>query len=262
MSKGKINFNELNITNLRKYENEILEYMKKDILLLNKIIISAQKYFNNLFLYLDITRYISLSAISNTIFRTEYLKENGIYKTNKNMEEFIRKGFYGGSVDVYKPKGENLYYYDVNSLYPAMMCHDMPAGKPFFKRFLNHEKLQYDDFGFIHAEIEYYGNLKAPLLPYKKDGVTIFPTGKVKGIYFSEELKKAESLRYIVKPIKEYIFKKDKIFHDCIHTLYNIRINSTEKSINLLIKLILNSFYGRFGMKKYVKECKIVTPEK
>ena len=37
-------------------------------------------------------------------------------------------------MDVYKPRsnrGENLYYYDVNSLYPTMMAKfPMPVGKP------------------------------------------------------------------------------------------------------------------------------------
>ena len=46
-----------------------------------------------------------------------------------NQDKFIRRGYYGGHTDVYIPYGENLHYYDVNSLYPFSMLRDMP-GEP------------------------------------------------------------------------------------------------------------------------------------
>ena len=36
-------------------------------------------------------------------------------------DRFIRGSYYGGAVDYYKAYGENLHYYDVNSLYPYAM---------------------------------------------------------------------------------------------------------------------------------------------
>ena len=38
-----------------------------------------------------------------------------IYIPSSNQDAFIRRGYYGGHADTYKPYGENLYYYDVNS---------------------------------------------------------------------------------------------------------------------------------------------------
>lgn len=38
-----------------------------------------------------------------------------------NVDSFIRRGYYGGHADVYIPKGSDLLYYDVNSLYPFVM---------------------------------------------------------------------------------------------------------------------------------------------
>ena len=39
------------------------------------------------------------------------------------MEEYnkLRSGYRGGHVDVYRPYGRNLFYYDVNALYPSQM---------------------------------------------------------------------------------------------------------------------------------------------
>lgn len=46
-------------------------------------------------------------------------------------DTFVRRGYYGGHADVYKTKGENFYYYDVNSLYPYVMkTYPMPIGPP------------------------------------------------------------------------------------------------------------------------------------
>ena len=44
-----------------------------------------------------------------------------IYKTNRNEDTFIRCGYCGGHADTFFPYDENLYYYDVNSLYPHVM---------------------------------------------------------------------------------------------------------------------------------------------
>ena len=64
----------------------------------------------------------------------------------------IAQGYYGGLVDVYRPYGENLYYYDVNSLYPTAMVRDMPCGIPVFTN--DKASLNLDTFfGFCYAEI-------------------------------------------------------------------------------------------------------------
>ena len=61
-----------------------------------------------------------------------------IYIPNKNEDSFIRRAYYGGHTDTYKPYGEDLYYYDVNSLYPFVMKEfPMPGGVPVWHRNLD-----------------------------------------------------------------------------------------------------------------------------
>ena len=45
---------------------------------------------------------------------------------NSRMDSFVRFGFYGGCTDLYQKYGQNLHYYDVNSLYPTAMLKPMP----------------------------------------------------------------------------------------------------------------------------------------
>jgi hypothetical protein len=44
-----------------------------------------------------------------------------ILKLTGNIESDIRKGYTGGSTDMFIPKGKNIKCYDVNSLYPSVM---------------------------------------------------------------------------------------------------------------------------------------------
>lgn len=87
------------------------------------------------------------------IFRKNYLNEDTfkISIPNRNEDTFIRRGYYGGHVDVYKPYGENLFYYDVNSLYPFIMkSYPMPCGPPVWKNRLAGEDLAHL-YGFVEA---------------------------------------------------------------------------------------------------------------
>lgn len=43
------------------------------------------------------------------------------------MYRDIKIGYSGAITEVYKPYGENLYYYDVNSLYPYVSLQDLPG---------------------------------------------------------------------------------------------------------------------------------------
>ena len=59
------------------------------------------------------------------IFRSKFLKVN-IPILKRIDDAFIRDGYLGGATDYYKMKAENIYYYDVNSLYPFAMMKPMP----------------------------------------------------------------------------------------------------------------------------------------
>lgn len=64
--------------------------------------------------------HLSVLALAMKIFRSNYYAKSSL--PGKALEaQFLRKPFYGGHTDVYKPYDENLYVYDSNSLYPFSM---------------------------------------------------------------------------------------------------------------------------------------------
>lgn len=100
------------------------------------------------------------------------------------MYSDIKQAYYGGITEVYKPHGKNLYYYDVNSLYPFAGLRDMPG--LFCKKTLLTSIDNIDNlFGFFYSRIDttQVKNKYLGLLPLRVQGL-IFPHGKWEGWYF------------------------------------------------------------------------------
>jgi hypothetical protein len=136
--------------NIGERRKELLAYMRQNIYLLGWVELKAQDIYRSEY-NIDITTKITLPSLALSIFRLKYYDPNKtpIGIPNKNADTFIRRGYYGGHSDVYKPReGANLYYSDVNSLYPfAMKEFALPAT---WRGSLRGKKLE-NLFGFIES---------------------------------------------------------------------------------------------------------------
>jgi len=187
LSKYNPKFNSLNIFSEDTLFKEFKDYAVQDSVALLKALLKAQEIYLREY-NIDITSIVSTSSLSLKIFRTHFLKvEIPILKGS--IDKFIRRSYFGGGTDYYKGYGENLHYYDVNSLYPYSMMKPMP-----FKIIKYHNNLNIDLtvntelFGFFEAQC-YVPNNVRPMLSYKHQGKIIYPHGTWKGVYFTEEMK-------------------------------------------------------------------------
>lgn len=253
-SKGMIQHEDVNVSNLIPKKKELLEYMKQDILLLGGVMLKAQSILFEHY-KVDIVTKLTLSSLALSIFRTSYYDQENwaIHIPNNNEDDFLRRGYYGGHSDTYLPRGENLYYYDVNSLYPFVMkTFPMPAGKPVWKKDLEKEDLD-NLFGFIEAYVECPENIKRPFLPFKERNTLLFPVGKFIGVYYSEEFKYAKKLGYTIIPLSGYLFENHNSspFGNFVTNLFESRQEAKKignDSLSFIYKLLMNSLYGRFGI--------------
>jgi hypothetical protein len=111
------------------------------------------------------------------IYRKHYLNTDQLKIIDGGIHDSIRKAYYGGLSNVYKPIScENtLYYYDVNSLYPYAMLNPMPVGNPIHSTNKDLSKI----FGFVFAKITADESVKVPILPVRsEDGSLILPRGE------------------------------------------------------------------------------------
>jgi len=254
--KGTISipYDELKVEDLLNNRNELLDYMKQDIRLLGGVMQKAQEIYWKLY-KVDIESKITLSSLALTIFRLKYYDVSNfpIHIPNKNEDTFIRRAYYGGHTDTYKPYGEDLHYYDVNSLYPFVMKEfQMPGGEPVWHSNLEGKDLD-SIFGFIEAYVVCPKTIKKPFLPYRdKNNTLIFPTGEFVGVYYTEELKYARGLGYTVLPISGYLFKRmESPFQSFVSSLFESRLEarkSGNEAMAYVYKILMNSLYGRFGI--------------
>jgi hypothetical protein len=250
--EGKLTPYNTKFSNLNLFKNpellqEFINYSLQDAKSLFEALLNAQHIYFNKF-NVDIESVYSTATLSLKIYRTKF-QEDPIFILPSNIDNFIRNSYYGGGTDVYKAYGANLHYYDVNSLYPYAMLKPMPYNLIQTKLIdLSFKSLE-DFFGFAYVNINCPLNMLRPVLPFHKDGKTIYPVGTWSGIYFSEELKAVEKLGYEITLIKGYEFSKANLFDSYIKYFYEIKKNSKGVERNMA-KLQLNNLYGYFGRKQ------------
>jgi len=145
----------------------------------------------------------------------------------------------------------NLYYYDVNSLYPFVALQAMPGTECTKENFLVKGSKIDNLFGFYYCEIITPNDLYFGLLSHKtENGSLIFPLGKWRGWYFSEELKFVQANGYKIKVLNGYTFNKCiDTFTSYINTIYQYKVYSKNTVDRSISKSLLNNLLGRFGIK-------------
>lgn len=71
------------------------------------------------------------------LFLPKYYKNNIPTINKKSVYSELKQAYYGGITEVYIPHGRNLFYYDINSLYPYASLNDMPGLN--CKKYINYE---------------------------------------------------------------------------------------------------------------------------
>ena len=241
------------------FQNESIKYLTNDLLSLHEVLTKANKQ-----VFLDynlaMTKSITISGLSLDLFFKDFYKLN-IPNINKaSIYKEIRQAYYGGITEVYKPFGTNLYYYDVNTLYPYVALQDMP-GLTCNKVFLFEGNEDINQlFGFFYCRIESSLNDYLGLLPIRTNTGLKFPLGQWEGWYFSEELKFAKEHGYKIKVLKGYTFDRvNDVFTGYINKVYPIKSNTTNKSQKAMAKSLLNNLLGRFGINIYRPVTELLT---
>lgn len=193
------------------------------------------------------------------IFRRKFLKDN-IPILKRSIDEAIREGYFGGATDFYKMKAENIYYYDVNSLYPFAMMKDMPYELIRKVQIFENNFYLNTFFGYLKVVVNSPKDIKTPLLPCKHNGKTIFPTGSWIGTYFSEELKAVLPHGYKFNFLEGYEFSKIDLFSDYVNHFYDKKKNSVGPE-RFIAKMHLNQLYGIFGRKHDLLETRNIYME-
>lgn len=258
--KGMIEYEKTKMT-LEEYNNFIIKYndyldiknytkiyCENDVLitkrLIEQMIIILSKY------DIDLTKknVLSISSLSLQLFYKYFNNMNLNIKYSEITDKLIRKSYYGGRCEVFGnlKNDEKLYHFDFPGMYSLCMKENYPIGN--YRVLYDIKKI--DKPGFYY--IKYNSNMEIPILPHhnKSSFKLFFTNGKHEGLYWFEEI--LLFIKYggeIITIEYAIIYEKyEKCFELYIKEFEELRKKGGE--YKTLSKMIVNSLYGRLGMRK------------
>jgi len=209
--------------------------------------------------------------------------EQYIPKSKSVEDVFVREGYFGGRTEIFKHffsnsydevknhygfkkptldelethKGKTLKCFDVNSLYPTMMLNIFPLhcqGKVRGKK--NYEKYKW---GMWKVRVRVPLDAPIPFLGIQhtfENGSSklCFPVGEFTGYWTKDEIEYAKTIGYEILEYYEGVVytSADYIFKSFIEDMYAMRLKAKkekDESTSGIVKLIMNSTYGKIGMR-------------
>ena len=249
-----------------------MEYLKLDCLVLKK----GVKKFNELIK--DITNMSVYDSLTISSLTDKYMKQEGaygdVYEMSGNLRDYVSKAVYGGRVCVnekYKKKvvEGKISDYDGVSLYPSAinrLCREigLPTGKAIKFDGANWEDKVYSILTVKiikvnkHQQMPFIAHKTSDSIQYlnepPKEPVVIDSITLQDYINFHE-------IEYVITEGVYWEGKVNRKMGTIIQTLFNARLKAKKqkkKALSNVIKLMLNSSYGKTIMKKSNTQKKIV----
>jgi len=228
--------------------DRVAEYCIRDAQIVQKAMSLFQDEINALGGQLRFT----LASTAFDLFRRAFLD-----RTYRIPERYInrlcREAYYGGRVENLVEglvRGVNIY--DVNSMYPfVMLKYALPDPDTLIGPIYNGSMeniLRYEGVSRVRVRVP---KQNIPPLPYRHEGKTIYPYGRLTGTWTHLELREAIRDGAVVEKIEWQIIARDtcRPFAKYVETLYERRLQykRNRDPRELVIKIMLNSLYGKFG---------------
>lgn len=253
-------------------EKELIEYNLRD----SEISYKFLKYLIKTFESLGATFKITIASTSMTLFTNKYLKIP-LFRAQEDELYEIFESYIGGRTEVFgrgslwqlmrKYNVEKLYYVDINSLYPSVM-RDFVYPNPNTRRVVQRNTTEYINryHGCSLVDVVSPRKLRVPFLPFRSKDKILFSLGSFTGWYTHVELREAIKLGYTITTVKKtyYYLETFEPFKDYINDLYNLRQQYKKEGnaiCELVVKLFMNSLYGKFGQRFFDKQKTVPVPD-
>jgi hypothetical protein len=248
---GKIvSLDKIEIDIVNSSDNELFTYCERDVDIIIKMMSYWYKFLNENDAG-DFRTTIASTAFS--IYRHKFMNISIDIHCHQDVNELERLAYKGGRVELFY-RGytgyKELYKLDINSMYPyAMWKYKYP--RMFSKKYVNPTieflKDRLTKYCCIaHCNITTTENF----VPVKINNRNIYPVGTFDCYLTTEELKFALQHQKINNVYCLLTYASGYIFKDYVSYMYEKRIEAYEennKPMYAIIKLLLNSLYGKFG---------------
>lgn len=226
------------------------DYLKRDVEIVQAYMELFQETINQLGGQMKFT----LASTAMDLFRRGYL-ENEYRTPFEARNEYARNAYYGGRVEPYKiGEVSNVNIYDINSLYPYVMSTYEYPDPNTLQGPIDNDNVEiiykYEGVSDVTVNIP---EMYIPPLPYRHEGKLYFPVGELRGHFTHAELINALQYGVKIKAVHSTLFSTQTCspFVNYVSDLYQLRqqYKLAGDSRELVIKILLNSLYGKFGQR-------------
>lgn len=233
-------------TGSSRVTKKMVEYCKRDTEITGRFVKSMRDVYHDMGCKLKMT----IASTTLDFFERNYYGTLS-HRFTEEQIDFFHRGYYGGRTEIFytKPIEGEIFYHDINSLYPAVL---EANSFPDISSFRETSNPDFGCEGMVEVEIIAPNDLQIPYLPHKKEGKLIFPVGEWSGVYTYFEIREALKLGYKVRNVKRAIEFSGVVtpFVDFIGDVYEKRKIAKEKNDELLqmsYKNLMNYCYGKFA---------------
>lgn len=227
--------------------DQLLEYNIRD----TEITLKFMTFLNAAFENLGATVKSTVASTAMSLFKNKYLDRTYIQNPEPVLLDIL-KSYYGGRTEAfYRGTFEQANYYDINSLYPSVM-RDFEFPDPNSLRTSQRNSVEYIKcFEGVSDVTVFVPPQDIPILPAREDGKCKFGHGKLTGWYTHIELREAIKQGAVIMEVrKSHIYTKTcRPFKAYVEDLYAQRKLYKGDPMDVVIKLMLNSLYGKFGQR-------------
>jgi len=194
----------------------------------------------------------TLAGQSMRAFRHKYMRHKILIDNNEDALKLTRKGYYGGRCEAYfigRRKGR-FSLLDVNSMYPSIMVNELFPHK--LTCFTRHAAVgdlwRLLESRCVTAEVTL--NTNTPFVPVRIAAKLVFPTGSLRCILSTPELRYARYHTDIIAVHRVACYDCAPLFQSMMIDLYKMRCDykaTGNKVYAFLARKMMNSFYGKWG---------------
>jgi hypothetical protein len=217
--------------------NVLMDYNERDCRILHRAIAMFEEVVLDLGGQLEKT----VASTALKLFRMAYLKR-GIQVRN-DVNTSARLAYVASRVEVFQKQVRDANYYDINSSFPYAMTHVMPGNYKGSSRRLQESELFLADVTLEVPESE------VPPLPFRtRSGRIFFPWGTWRGWICNPDLELlADCGGRILRVHHCKTFHPFGDLQDYAQDIYERRMNATDDAWKQILKILLNSLYGKFA---------------
>lgn len=233
-------------------DSEWYPYCERDV----EILAKAVDAYRQMVLEHDLGTFsLTIASQAFTAFRHRF-KHADIYIHNRAVAlELERDGYYGGRVECYRLgefKDGPYYRLDVNSMYPSVM---KEAPYPVKLTLVRDNPTLDEVWGWAltkYAIARCKLNTAGPYYPKRFGGRLTFPIGEYWTVLHQVELLTALSCGDISEVSRIAVYDRGDLFSSYVSALYALRRQYDDQGnavFAYIVKLLLNSLYGKFGQR-------------